>query len=121
MINLLYSLPLFIQTIVYEFDYDKGENWERVKSQFMKGGFHNKHLKLEYFLTNETSIVKRWWSLRHLTKRPILREWECETASASFGRYHRNGNVLWKMPISEKPVTNWLRNIAKFERTYKYV
>jgi len=113
--NLLYSLPLFLQITIYEFDQVKRENWERVKSQFMKGGFHTKHLKLKYFLTNETSIAKKWWSMRHLTKRPILREWDCETASASFGKYRINGTVLWKMPFSVKPVTSWLKNIQRFE------
>ena len=113
--NLLYSLPDFLQIVVYEFDQGKRETWERVKSQFMKGGFFNKHLKLHYFLLNEAYITKKHWSLRHLTKRPILREWDYKTASASCGKYRSNGTVKWEIPFCINPVTTWLGNIATFE------
>ena len=116
------NLPDELRMFIYDFDsyfitFFKA-NWDKVNSQFLKGGFHRKNLKQYDYVKNQEKLCRRYWSsLRpelHLSGKPILfkTEWNIKMKAATI--VHPFGRVGY---TSKNPVTVWLRNIERFEKT----
>lgn len=136
--NMIYTfnLPEDVVRIIYAFCIDKRVNWDKVKDQFLKGGFNRKNLRILPFIEEQKKKCLEFW----FNKRPELdkyhrmewnsikksfelcpfeyrREWDIKKKSAVVALRTKHGtNVHFS---SKNPVSIWLKNINKFEATAK--
>ena len=132
MIYTFKNLPEDVVRIIYAFCVDKRVNWDKVKEQFLKGGFNRKNMGILPFIKEQKKKCLEFW----FDKRPELdkfhrmewnsikkcfelcpfeykREWDIKKKSAVVRLITKHGtNVLFS---SKNPVSIWLRNINKFE------
>ena len=132
MIYTFKNLPEDVVRIIYAFCVNKRMNWDKVKEQFLKGGFNRKNMGIISFVKIQKKMCLGFW----FDKRPELnkyhrmewnsmkksfelcpfeykREWDIKKKSAVVRLITKHGtNVLFS---SRNPVSIWLRNINKFE------
>ena len=128
----IFDLPEDVVRIIYAFCIDKRVNWDKVKEQFLKGGFNRKNLKILPFILEQKKKCLSFW----FDKRPELdkyhrmewnsikksfelcpfeyrREWDIKKKNAVVALRTKHGTkVLFS---SKNPVSIWLKNINKFE------
>jgi len=131
-----FNLPEDVVRIIYAFCIDKRVNWDKVKEQFLKGGFNRKNLRILPFIKEQKKKCLEFW----FNKRPELdkynrmewnsikksfelcpfeyqREWDIKKKNAVVALKTKHGTkVLFS---SKNPVSIWLKNINKFEATAK--
>ena len=129
------NLPQDIIRLIYAFCIDKRENWNKVREQFLKGGFNQKNLYILPYIQRQKEMCLETW----LFTRPELNEfaqWDRATSKMKvcFFKYDNEGwsinkkcavvyfknrtNIIKKYS-SRNPVSKWLKNIHKFENAAK--
>ena len=121
------NLPQDIIRLIYAFCIDKRENWNKVREQFLKGGFNQKNLYILPYIQRQKEMCLETW----LFTRPELNEfaqWDRATSKMKvcFFKYDNEGwsinkkcavvyfknrtNIIKKYS-SRNPVSKWLKNI----------
>ena len=129
------NLPNELQLLVFSFDPTFitifKANWNKVKSQFLKGAFYRKNLRQEGYVKDQQKLCRRYWlSLRpefslsfryghniSISSLTYKTEWNPKIKAAIVTFVYSNGRSLNKY-TGKNPVSIWLRNIDKFEKAY---
>lgn len=130
-----FNLPQDVIRLIYAFCIDKRENWNKVREQFLKGGFNQKNLYILPYIQRQKEMCLETW----LFTRPELNEfaqwdWATSKMKVCFFKYDNEGwsikkkcavvyfknktNIIKKYS-SRNPVSKWLKNINKFENAVK--
>ena len=124
----MFKLPADMLGHIYEFDTFKYDGWNAVSSQFMKGAFIRKNLRIDLYLKKEKWCARKFWTSTRPNLSPIKnnvyilkREWDCKNKSARYEHDHtlHSGKIIRRGVYSgANPVSKWLENIERFELTH---
>jgi hypothetical protein len=124
----MFNLPADMLCHIYEFDTFKYNKLNNVLSQFIKGGFIRKNLRIDLYLKKEKWCARKFWTSTRPNLSPVKnnvyilkKDWSCKNKSALYTREFtlHSGEIIRREVISgANPVSEWLKNIKRFELTH---